>query len=954
MPGAGGAATGLSEPPCYTLIYPLTEEGFPSEADIKKVFEKGNDREKIYMLNMAITMMLNGEHFSPNMLMLVIRYVLPSKDHTIKKLLLIFWEIVPKYNSDGKLKQEMILVCDAYRKDLQHPNEFIRGSTLRFLCKLKESELLEPLMPAIRACLEHRTAYVRRNAVLAIFTIYQSFDFLIPDAPDLIYEFLQQENDLPSKRNAFMMLVYADQDRAVEYMFSVLDQVPQFGDILQLIMVELIYKVCRQDPTQRARFIRCVYDLLDAPSGAVRYQAATTLATLSSAPTAIKAAATCCIDLVMKESDNNVKLIVMDKLAEFKADHPTIVQELVMDLMKILSAPSLQVREKVLNIALDLLTPKNVESAVKVLRKEMMSTTNTEEYEMASEYRHLLIRALHRCGVQFPKITAHIVPLLMDFLADSGSSASEDVIQFVKEAVERFEAFRKPILEKLLSGFDMIRDGPVFRMALWVLGEYATGVEEIKAVHDAVTAAIGELPIVDTLLKSAEQIDETQPDAPGKDSAQYKTITRVTEEGVYVTETIAVPKYMAAAEESDVKGLRTCFLHGDFFTAAVVSSTLTKLAMRYAQSVGDQIEANRFAAHCMLIMSSILHLGSSGFPSHPIDNDSKDRIIACIKALAKPDARTTDVLTHQTRNVFREYLDKTGIGAHINDVQEIKEVGIDEGVRFPQLKLKDAGGEEADIFELSLSAAVGSAKNADVDTSRLNKVHQLTGFSDPVYAEAYVNVNEYDIALDVLLVNQTQDTLQNLSLELATLGDMKLVEKPSVYTVGPYDFITIKSNIKVSSTDTGIIFGNIVYDVTGSTSDRNVVVLNDIHIDVCDYIHGAECTDEKFRSMWAEFEWENKVAVNTNITDLRQYRDHLLKVTNMASLTPDQAGDDEECEFLAANLYAKSAFGEDALANLSIERGPDGKVVGFVRIRAKTQGIALSLGDKINLNQKLQ
>ena len=39
--------------------------------------------------------------------------------------------------------QEMILVCDAYRKDLQHPNEFIRGSTLRFLCKLKEAELLE-------------------------------------------------------------------------------------------------------------------------------------------------------------------------------------------------------------------------------------------------------------------------------------------------------------------------------------------------------------------------------------------------------------------------------------------------------------------------------------------------------------------------------------------------------------------------------------------------------------------------------------------------------------------------------------------------------------------------------------------------------------------------------------------------------------------------------------------
>ena len=67
----------------------------------------------------------------------------PQQDHTIKKLLLIFWEIIPKTSADGKLMQEMILVCDAYRKDLQHPNEFIRGSTLRFLCKLKEAELLE-------------------------------------------------------------------------------------------------------------------------------------------------------------------------------------------------------------------------------------------------------------------------------------------------------------------------------------------------------------------------------------------------------------------------------------------------------------------------------------------------------------------------------------------------------------------------------------------------------------------------------------------------------------------------------------------------------------------------------------------------------------------------------------------------------------------------------------------
>jgi hypothetical protein len=52
---------------------------------------------------------------------------------------------------------------------------------------------------------------------------------------------------------------------------------------------------------------------------------------------------------------------------------------------------------------------------------------------------------------------------------------------------------------------------------------------------------------------------------------------------------------------------------------------------------------------------------------------------------------------------------------------------------------------------------------------------------------------------------------------------------------------------------------------------------------------------------------------------------------------------------------AKSlSLGEDALANLSIERVEGtGTIQGHVRIRSKTQGIALSLGDKITLGKWL-
>lgn len=81
-----------------------------------------------------------------------------------------------------------------------------------------------------------------------------------------------------------------------------------------------------------------------------------------------------------------------------------------------------------------------------------------------------------------------------------------------------------------------------------------------------------------------------------------------------------------------------------------------------------------------------------------------------------------------------------------------------------------------------------------------------------------------------------------------------------------------------------------VYDVSGAASDRNCVVLNDIHIDIMDYIVPASCTDTEFRQMWAEFEWENKVAINTNIRDLQEYLQHLIACTNMKCLTPEKVG----------------------------------------------------------------
>jgi coatomer subunit beta len=80
---------------------------------------------------------------------------------------------------------------------------------------------------------------------------------------------------------------------------------------------------------------------------------------------------------------------------------------------------------------------------------------------------------------------------------------------------------------------------------------------------------------------------------------------------------------------------------------------------------------------------------------------------------------------------------------------------IDEQIDFPHLRAKKGLSQielEAQA-ENDLANATGVGAAAAEDRS-LNRVIQLTGFSDPVFAEAYVTVHQYDIVLDVTVTNR--------------------------------------------------------------------------------------------------------------------------------------------------------------------------------------------------------
>ena len=200
------------EKQCTYLIY--NEQVVRAEpGELASGLESNDVRDKISTMKKLIQLMLNGEQLG-SLLMKVIQFVVPNEDKQLKKLLYLYLEAVEKRSPDGHLLPEMILICNMIRNDLNHPNEFVRGSALRFLSKIREKDILEPLVASLRVNLEHRHSYVRRNAVLAIYNTYKCFEDLMPDAPELISEFIDGESDVSAKRNAFVMLCNCDQVRA--------------------------------------------------------------------------------------------------------------------------------------------------------------------------------------------------------------------------------------------------------------------------------------------------------------------------------------------------------------------------------------------------------------------------------------------------------------------------------------------------------------------------------------------------------------------------------------------------------------------------------------------------------------------------------------------------------------------------------------------------------------------
>ena len=129
---------------------------------------------------------------------------------------------------------------------------------------------------------------------MSIYAIYEKFGVeQVENCIDDLENILITESDMSTKRNAFLLLFNLDQERCLKYLQNLMqseDPVSEIGDIFQLIILEMLRKVCKTDPSQKSSLMNAIFMMSNSKSPSVLFECANTITQLTTAPSAIKVA----------------------------------------------------------------------------------------------------------------------------------------------------------------------------------------------------------------------------------------------------------------------------------------------------------------------------------------------------------------------------------------------------------------------------------------------------------------------------------------------------------------------------------------------------------------------------------------------------------------------------------------------------------------------------------------
>ena len=942
----------IKEKPCFIYV---DQEPLTSYRSILKKISSKDIKEKKEALQTILGSMVNDDHYPSDLMIQAIHNLTIVDDIEIKKLLFLFWEVIEKTNSNGKIKDEFILVCNYLRKDLDSPNEYIVGRTLRLLTKLTMPEILENLKSTVFDNLKHKHAYVRSNALMCVMSFIENFGVdVVPDnLNDQLREIILKDVDTVCRRNAYLVYSKISPMESLNLTQEILEnnEISELGDLFALTIAENLRKLCKTFPQKTSMFIKMLMELSEHKSNSVLFEIGNILLEVSSSPNVVIVAVNILCNLLHVERDNNTLVIILKKLIGIKNRHKEILQENILTFANLINLNyAVELRKNAFELINDLISRSNITQVFDKFIDVFNQLNSIQENEKTIELKNKMLKCLLINIEKFPEIEKNYPFFLLDknlhSISNNNNEKKEKKYFQIISIKKLFELYSNnnsensskilnEMLNKIIKSFEEIDDCDIMQNCIWILSYYSNDLEMLKKVFDLIMKNLGDLNFE---YSSNENNDNNNEEKPKINEKKTITKTVVLPDGTYGTVTqIVNTKEINKNKEN--KYLRKFILESNYYFSANLVSALTGIIFKMKKLNFDKFKIYYY--NTINIICSILKLNSDVIIK---DEDNTNHIKTCLKILLSNDDSIIEEFNNEYKNLNNNNINEND--NKNNEIQseennKIKIINPDEPLHFRHTKIYDPDNFDVDDEEENLNST-----NSSISIKKPSKfIEVLTGTEDPLFIECEIEIFTFDLSLNFIIKNKTSNSFQNVTLNLFVPNEFSIIEKPPIFSIEPNENVSVHCTVKFSKTINAYIYGQINFN--NYKGENTSINLSGLFIELLNTFP-ENISDIQFRKKWIEYSWEHNVMLVSRKKSFKSIIENLINNLKMTIVFPKNIDDINEDEpFMVANLYSKTKLGEDALINISVEKTKDKKIIGTCVLRSKAKEFMMSLGEKI-------
>ena len=957
----------MKEKPCYLYI---DEEPLSSYRDVLKKISSKIIPDKQDALKTVLGSMVNDDNYPEDLMINVIHHLTIVDDIKIKKMLFLFWEVIDKHKPDGTMKDEIILLCNGIRKDLDSPNEYIRGRTLRLLTKLPYKEILENVKAAVFDNIKHVHPYVRSNAIMCVLSFIDNFGVdIVPDSlPDDLKEIILKDTDTATRRNAYVLYSRISPMESLSLTQEIMEnnEISELGDLFALCIVENLRKLNKIFPQKSSNFIHLLLELSVHKSHSVLFEIGSLLLEISSNPNVVSSAVNILCSLLHEERDNNTLIIILKKLYNIKNRHGEILQEQILTFANLINLNyAVELRNLSFKLIDELITESTITQVFDKFMNIFTQLNSVNESEFTIELKSSMLKCMLKNIIKFPKIDKIYILFVLEknitfkkdklFVYSQISTIKQLFTVYNKSEDENSILILNEMLKKIIKLFEEIDQYEIMETCIWILANYSKDVPLLQQSFDLILKNLGDLNF--EFLEEELTLEKMDSDIINNDSAK-RTVTKtvILPDGTYgtVTEILDVKEIK---KQKEFKYLRKFILETSFYFSANLVSALTNIIFKMNKLKFDKFKIYYF--NTLNIICAILKMNSKLIYKDP---DNTNHIKMCLKFLLSNNNTIYDEWNSYMQKYEKQLKlaqDQTKLEQELSNIKskDFKNNQPDDFISFRHCKIydpdnPDLGEDESDMnlinkqnVEINDELFNTNSSSRESDNKKRRFVEVLSGTEDPLFVEAEVNIYTYDLSIEFTIKNKSKNALQNVSLQLFVPKEFSIIEKPPIFTLEPNETVHVRSSVKFTKTINAYIFGQISFN--NFKGENSFMHLSGLFIELLS-TYKENISDLDFRKNWSDYTWEHNVMIVSRKKKFSECVNELIKGLNMTLVSPKTIEMiNDEFPFMVCNLYAKTKLGENALVNLSVERSKDNKIIGSCFIRSKTKDFMTGLGEKI-------